>query len=127
MKPLDESSITYEPVKGGIGAGGQHAQKNATGIRATYLPTGHVVVIRGRSQQDSKRKALKALTRLVHSATLALKAQKKKTRRDYAIHNEETIRTYHYVRGIVKDHRTGRKAPLKQVLNGHLELLKDVE
>lgn len=34
------------------------------------------------------------------------------------------IRTYNFKSGTVKDHRTGKKAPLKQILNGKLDLLK---
>lgn len=33
------------------------------------------------------------------------------------------IRTYNYKQGVVKDHRTGKKADLKKVLNGGIELL----
>lgn len=34
------------------------------------------------------------------------------------------IRTYNYQRGTVLDHRTGKEAPLKEVLNGNIEILR---
>ena len=35
----------------------------------------------------------------------------------------ERVRTYHYGRGTVTDHRTGQTAPLARVLNGDLDVL----
>lgn len=34
-----------------------------------------------------------------------------------------TIRTYNYTRNTVKNHETGNEAPLKKVMNGHIELI----
>ena len=52
-------------------------------------------------------------------------AAAKKARRDDAIRNEQTIRTYNFDRGTVKDHRTGKVASIKDVLGkGKIELLK---
>jgi len=52
-------------------------------------------------------------------------AKVKKARRDHAIHNTPTIRTYDDKKGIVIDHRTGKRASLKQVLGkGRLDLLQ---
>jgi len=56
------------------------------------------------------------------------KAAEKKAKRDDAIHNTPVIRTYDYKKGTVKDHRTGKIASLKQVVQkGRIDLLKDKE
>jgi protein subunit release factor A len=43
-------------------------------------------------------------------------ARQRKARRDYAIRNEERVRTYDYSRNLVTDHRTGKTAPIKEIL-----------
>ena len=118
------NDISFEPVKGGIGAGGQHSNKNATGVRATHLPTGEVVVIRGRSLATSKRKAVKALEARLKRMEFDAKAKVKKDRRDKVIKEGGYIRTYNYKTMTVKDHRSGKTASLKQVLEkGRIDLL----
>lgn len=50
---------------------------------------------------------------------------KKKERRDEKIKNEERIRTYDYSRGMVTDHRSGKKASLKDIIiKGLLDKLR---
>jgi protein subunit release factor A len=78
----------------------------------------------GRNQHSNLRKAKKEL-----AARIAEKAQKeqathKKARRDAAIKDETVIRTYRYKDGTVKDHRSGKTAPLKEVMRGRIELLR---
>lgn len=41
--------------------GGQHANKTASNVRITHIPTGISVTINGRSQQKNKRLAMSAL------------------------------------------------------------------
>ena len=117
--------INFEPVKGGIGAGGQHSAKNATGVRATHIPTGVVVVMRGRSLAHSKKRAVAAINKAVTAIHDAEKAGVRKDRRDEAIKPKANLRTYHEPRGTVKDHRTGRTASYKDVMEkGRIDLLR---
>jgi protein subunit release factor A len=52
-------------------------------------------------------------------------AAKKKARRDVAIHDHTVIRTYNYSRGTVLDHRSGKQATIKNVVEkGKIDLLK---
>jgi protein subunit release factor A len=52
-------------------------------------------------------------------------AAKKKARRDVAIHDHTVIRTYNYSRGTVLDHRSGKQASIKNVVEkGKIDLLK---
>ena len=118
------SEITFEPVKGGIHAGGQHSQKNATGVRATHTATGIVVVIRGRSRQESIRKARLAIRLEIAQRKAAAIQRTKNANRLDKITNMKIVRTYHYGRGTVKDHRTGKVASLKDVMGkGKIELI----
>ena len=115
--------IKFEPVKGGIHAGGQHSQKNSTGVRATDVDSGIVVVIRGRSLKQSKRLAVATIKKRLKSIRENELNQKKNARRLEAIRNGEVVRTYK--EGIVIDHRTGKRASYKDVvIKGRLDLLK---
>lgn len=124
MTLINKSDVTFEPVKGGIHAGGQHAQKNATGVRATHEPSGLVVVIRGRSLAASKRRAMQALREKVNQMAADIKGSRRKERWVTAIKSRDIIRTYNYTRNQVVDHRTGAQATVKDVLQkGKLELV----
>jgi len=113
--------IDYEPVKGGIHAGGQHAQKNATGVRAVHRDTGTTVVVRGRSLKDSIREATGEIWRRLRTVTMDREAARAKARRDEAIKPS----SYDYKTGRVTDHRTGKTASIKQiVVKGQLDRLR---
>lgn len=110
--------------KRGTGPGGQRKNKVATCVRATHIPTGISVQIDGRYQSRNKAKALKELEQKLVSTAAGQRAAAKKARRDAAIRDAPVIRTYDYRRKVVKDHRTGKTASLKEVLEqGHFDLL----
>ena len=104
------------------GPGGQHINKNATGCMATHIPTGITVTVCGRHFHKNKKKALKKLDSKLKEEKRAEVAAKKKNRRDYKIHNTQTIRTYHHKRGTVKDHRSGKTANLDEFMDGEVDL-----
>jgi len=106
----------------GQGAGGQHRNKTENCCNLTHIPTGVEVREDGRSRRDNLRVAYKELEKLVIAFEAAKIAAAKKEERDYKIHNTETIRTYHYSRQTVKDHRTGKTAPLKKFMDGKIDL-----
>lgn len=112
-------------TKRGRGKGGQRRNKVETCVRATHLPTGITVEIdNDRTQIKNKREALQILEQRVRQLELDEQAARKKEKRDYAIHNTETIRTYDFRSGLVRDHRSGKVASLKDVLRkGKIELL----
>jgi peptide chain release factor 1 len=121
---LSRKDIKIEITKG-QGPGGQHRNKTSSTVKATFIPLGITVTINGRHQGKNKRKALSVLEERVDEHKVAEQAKDKKARRDHLIHNSVVIRTYDYSSGLVKDHRTGKKASLKQVMQkGRIDLLR---
>lgn len=122
---MNNDDIKIETMRG-QGKGGQHRNKTDSCVRVTHIPTGISVTIDGRKQGQNKKKALKLLEQRLLEEKENEKAEKKKARRDHLIHNSKTIRTYDYKSGLVKDHRSGKTAPIKQVLGkGHIDLLRE--
>ncbi len=122
--------ITIDPkdvivrTKRGSGPGGQHKNKTNSCVEMVHKPTGISVTIDGRSQAQNKKGALAVLQKRVNEVQDRITAARKKAARLVAIKNNETIRTYNYKRQEVVDHRTGKRAPLKKVLEeGRIDLL----
>ena len=120
---MKDSDIKIETMRG-TGPGGQRKNKTESCVRLTHIPTGIQVTIDSRKQSESKRQARKILEARVKQAALDEKAVARKARRDAAIKDGPVIRTYDYKRKVVKDHRTGKTASLKEVLDGHLDELR---
>src|SRR4051812_6641529 len=112
---LPKADLTIERITGS-GPGGQHRNKTASCVRVTHNPTGLSVCIDGRHQHKNLAVALKELARLIQQLQQAKKAAERKARRDHAIRNDVVIRSYKFKEGIVIDHRTGKRASLKEVL-----------
>jgi peptide chain release factor 1 len=121
---IDPKDIEYRYTKG-QGPGGQNKNKVETCVIATHVPTGIQVRVDGRSREQNQKRANKLLEQRVKEHFESLKAEERKARRDEAIHDETTIRTYNYKRNTVTDHRTGKVASLKDVLEkGQIDKLK---
>lgn len=119
---MDE--IKFEFMRG-QGKGGQHRNKTDSCVRATHVATGISVTIDGRNQHANKRKAVKILRERLREAAAERDAEKRKQRRDAKIKDRTIVRTYDYGTGLVTDHRTGKRAAIKQVVGkGRLELLR---
>lgn len=123
---LDLSEVEITTMRG-KGPGGQHRNKTDSCVRAVHVPTGIEVVIDGRKQHQNRVQALRELERRLDELRAAKKSAAKKARRDHVIQDGNTpiIRTYDYKDGLVRDHRTKKRAPLKEVLGkGRIELLR---
>ena len=122
---IDKRECVIERIRGS-GPGGMNRNKVASCVRVTHKPTGVSVRIDGRDQHKNLQMALKEIGKRVDQAKRDIQASQRKARRDFAIRpeNEVTIRTYDFKAGLAWDHRTGRKASLKDVLGkGKIDLI----
>jgi protein subunit release factor A len=113
---MKENDITFRYTRG-QGPGGQHRNKVETCVVATHTPTGLEVRVDGRSRHQNKKEAVKLLLQRVRECAEKHVSKLRKARRDHAIKNETRIRTYDYSRDLVTDHRTGKTAPIKEILD----------
>lgn len=121
---FNKKDVVFE-TKVGQGPGGQHRNRTASCVVATHVPTSISVTIDERNQHNNKRKALRLLEQKVKDYFEEEKASVRKNLRDHRIKNTKRIRTYDYKAGTVKDHRTGKVASLKDVMEkGKIELLR---
>lgn len=102
------------------GPGGQHRNKTDTACRIKHRETGITAEASdSRSQATNRQNAFKKLVdRLIEHYRKPSAARERNS--GWA----EKIRTYHFPRGTVKDHRTGKDAALDKVLDGDIDLLK---
>jgi peptide chain release factor 1 len=122
---LDKRDIKIECIHSSKKCGGQNTNKVASTVRATHIPTGITVRIEGRDQGQNKKRAIKELEKRIEEQKQEIKAKAKKARRDEVIHDHTTIRTYDFKKGLVKDHRSGKTASLRDVLyKGRIDLLR---
>lgn len=124
MKPLSDEDIVIERITGKKKAGGANRNCVNSAVRITHKQTGIQVRVDGRDQHRNLQMALKELGKRLLYAENKLKAEARKERRDKAIKESETVRTYNFSRGTVKDHRTNKEASLKDVLyKGRIDLV----
>ena len=99
------------------GPGGQHRNKTSSAVRIKDKITGlSAEADESRSQHVNKQEAFLRLAKALIAHYEALE--------EPAEINRERIRSYHEPRGVVLDHRNGRKAPYTKVLDGAINLLR---
>lgn len=109
----------------GKGPGGQNRNKLETACKVTHVATGTVAWGDCRTRSESRKQALRSLEEKLDRAKEQADKDKKKADRDHKIHNTPIVRTYHYGRGTVKDHRSGKIASIKDVVEkGKVDLLR---
>ena len=123
--PKSEISVTTQR---GHGPGGQHQNKTDSAVRMVHIPTGIQVFVNGRDQHVNRREALKVLTARVHDSILQKQNGRYLRLRKHqlaASGRGQKIRTYNYMNDRAADHRTGKKASLKRVIDrGSFDLLR---
>jgi peptide chain release factor 1 len=123
---LNSNEIRVETTRG-TGNGGQHRNTTDSCVVMTHIPTGIKVVVDGRNQHNNKRNALKELTdrvnRLYEIGHNTSGYESKKEQLSDASRGDKR-RTYKVTESVVIDHITGKRARLKDVQRGKIELLK---
>lgn len=109
----------------GTGAGGQHRNKVETCVVIKHIPTGLQEKCEDtRSKIQNEKIAMQRLLEKIEEDKRKLKEEKKNKFRKEQIKDSTAIRTYNYKRNEVVDNRTGKRANLKKVLDGDLDLIK---
>ncbi len=122
---IDKNIFNVEYTRGS-GAGGQHRNKVETCVVITHKPSGLQEKCEDeRSRNLNEKTAYNRLVKRLQKIVLDAKMEKLNEKRVEAIKNNGTIRTYNFQRNTVKDHRTGKTANLKKVLDGYLNLINE--
>lgn len=121
---IDKKIFKVDVTKG-TGAGGQHKNKVETCATVTHIPTGLQEKCEdSRSKIKNIETAYKRLVERLKQNALNEKLRILNENRVEAIKTNGVIRTYNFKQNTVKDHRSGKTANLKKVLDGNLDLLK---
>lgn len=128
-RPLPENELEIITQCGKQGAGGQHANKTASAVRAKHLPTGLNVFINGRCQKQNRKDAIKILTAKVNEQkNSGLQAGYNHMRRQSLGDGGRGSkkRTYNFMDSRVTDHATGKKThKIEDVMRkGNLDLIR---
>lgn len=122
---IDKNIFKVDVTKG-TGAGGQHKNKVETCAVITHVQSGlSEKCEETRYKNKNIETAYKRLVKRLQKIAYDEKMEQLNEKRREAIKKNGTIRTYNYQRNTVKDHRTGKTANLKKVLDGHLKLINE--
>ncbi len=122
--PIEVSSkdLKIETVRSG-GPGGQHANKNYTGVRIKHLPTGFSVTITSsRSLQQNRLKAITVLKNQLYGQYH--KEQKRQLFNNKKYENQKLIRTYDIPQDTIRSYLYNLKLRnVQKILKGNINIL----
>ncbi len=120
---IDKTIFKIE-TKLGTGPGGQHKNRTYSCAVVTHILSGlSEKCEETRYKTKNIEIAYTRLTKRLQKIAYDEKLEKLNKKRKESIKKNGTIRTYNFQRNTVKDHRTGKTADLKKVLNGNLNLI----
>lgn len=132
LKPLDAARWTLRDedidmqFTRDTGPGGQHRNKTESCVVLTHRPTGIQAKSAQRCQHANRRQARAVLEARVAEHFQQLRDQRERSCRRQQVgsgQRGDKVRTYCAQHGVVTDHRSQRKAPLRAVVAGRLEEL----
>lgn len=95
----------------GQGAGGQHRNKHQNCCRITHKPTGLMAV-----GQESRSRVANQKAAFHRLADLLIEHYDLRGKQERGERSDETIRTYHEPRNVVKDHASGYQQEYRYVV-----------
>lgn len=110
----------------GTGAGGQHRNKHQNSCRLTHIASGVVVTAQCRSRENSLNEAKDAILARLNGNQASAALSEIASERKFQVGSGERgdkMRTYRFQDNSVKDHRTGKQAPVDRVMAGNFSLL----
>lgn len=113
----------------GSGPGGQHRNKVETACTVKHIPSGKVQRCQSsRSKLTNYETAMKLLVSKLLQEERQARHEGMNNIRKAAVWDESNgsnvIRTYNFQRQEVKDHRSGKTAPMKEFMNGKVDLMQ---
>lgn len=133
MDPLTVQAVVFNDRDfriewySGTGAGGQHRNKHQNSCRLTHVPTATVVTAQCRARENSLEEARTALLARLNGVSSSQAHQANAATRKLQVGSGmrgDKVRTYREQDGTVTDHRSDKKAALRQVEQGRLQLLR---
>ena len=123
---IKDADITIDWFSG-TGKGGQHRNKHQNSCRLKHIPTGIVVTSQKRKRSQSYESAKSELQKRIQEIKLNESSSHASQLRANMVGSgmrADKIRTYRFQDDQVKDHRSGKIAKVKKVMNGNFDLLQ---
>ena len=111
---IPEKDISIKTTRGS-GPGGQARNKQENCVVVKHIPSGLSARVDGKSQSDNKKKALAILHAKVNELNNDVNVSGLKYKDSG---RSDKIKTYDFIRGFVRDHRTGHKVKIKEFFKG---------
>lgn len=121
VEELPEHELELRTFRGS-GPGGQHKQKNETGVEIRHLPTGLKARVDGRSQHQNKQDALTLLKARIAAAHNEQRSASERVLRQSQVGTGmrgDKRRTIRQQDGTVKDHITGQQWKYSDYIKGN--------
>jgi len=119
---IDQKDLEYRTTRG-CGPGGQNRNKRDNCVVLKHIPTGTTVRVDSKSQAQNRKDALRILLERLGAASRSERSSSRNNNRRTQLGSGmrgDKVRTVRCQDGIVVNHRTGTKMPLRRYLQGVL-------